>query len=180
MAAWVRGEFGREWICVYVWLSLTWNYHNIVNQPCCYSVIKAYLTLCNPLDCSMPGFSVLHYLLEFAWIHVHLSQWCYLTISFSDTPFSFAFNLSQHQGIHPKINLKVFLKRKPWAYRVGWRSCGVLFVCLLFRGMPQDIPPGVTKIHWCLNCSPHSKWLGILTPWEIGFASSITFSPDGQ
>ena len=105
-----EGSLGEiEYVYMYGWISLlfTWNYHNIVNQPCCYSVIKAYLTLCNPLDCSMPDFSVFHCLLEFAWIHVHLSQWCYLTISSSAIPFSFAFNLSQHQSIHPKINLKV-------------------------------------------------------------------------
>ena len=28
-------------------------------------------TLCNPVDCSMPGFPVLHYLSEFAQTHVH-------------------------------------------------------------------------------------------------------------
>ena len=27
--------------------------------------------LCNPIDCSMPGSSVLYYLLEFAQVHVH-------------------------------------------------------------------------------------------------------------
>ena len=32
----------------------------------CYSVSKSCLTLCNPTDCSMPGFPVLHYLPEFA------------------------------------------------------------------------------------------------------------------
>ena len=37
----------------------------------CCSVAKIYLTLCNPMDCSMPGFPVLHYLPEFAHIHVH-------------------------------------------------------------------------------------------------------------
>ena len=36
---------------------------------CCYSVTKSCLTLCNPMDCSMPGFSVLHYLLELAQTH---------------------------------------------------------------------------------------------------------------
>ena len=38
---------------------------------CCYSVAKLCLTLCDPMDCSMPGFPVLHCLLEFAQIHVH-------------------------------------------------------------------------------------------------------------
>ena len=32
---------------------------------CCCSVAKSCLTLCNPMDCSTPGPSVLHYLLEF-------------------------------------------------------------------------------------------------------------------
>ena len=29
------------------------------------------LTVCNPMDCSTPGSTVLHYLPEFAQIHVH-------------------------------------------------------------------------------------------------------------
>ena len=32
---------------------------------------KSCLTLYNPMDCCMPGFPVLHYLPEFAQIHVH-------------------------------------------------------------------------------------------------------------
>ena len=32
---------------------------------------KLCLTLCDPMDCSMPASSVLHYLPEFAQIHVH-------------------------------------------------------------------------------------------------------------
>ena len=40
---------------------------------CCYccSDIKSYLTLCEPMDYSMPVFPVLHHLLEFAQTHVH-------------------------------------------------------------------------------------------------------------
>ena len=34
-------------------------------------VTKLYLTLCDPMDCSMPGFPVLHCLLEFAQTHVN-------------------------------------------------------------------------------------------------------------
>ena len=37
----------------------------------CSSVAKLCLTLCNPMDCSKPGFPVLHYLPYFAQIHVH-------------------------------------------------------------------------------------------------------------
>ena len=35
------------------------------------SVAKLYLTLCNAMNCSMPGFPVLHSLPEFAQNHVH-------------------------------------------------------------------------------------------------------------
>ena len=36
----------------------------------CCSVAQACLTFCDPMDCSMPGFPVLHYLPEFAQTHV--------------------------------------------------------------------------------------------------------------
>ena len=55
-------------------------------------------TLCDPMDCSTPGFPVLHYLLESAQTHVH---WVDDTIQPSYpllTP-SPALNLSQHQGL---------------------------------------------------------------------------------
>ena len=38
---------------------------------CCCSVAQLDPTLCDPMDCSTPGFSVLHHLLEFAQTHVH-------------------------------------------------------------------------------------------------------------
>ena len=37
----------------------------------CCSVAKSCPTLCDPMDCSMPGFPVLHCLQEFAQTHVH-------------------------------------------------------------------------------------------------------------
>ena len=37
---------------------------------CFCSVAKSCLTLCDPMDCSTPGFPVLEYLLEFAQTHV--------------------------------------------------------------------------------------------------------------
>ena len=38
---------------------------------CCCSVVQSCLTLCKPMDCSTPGFPVLHCLLELAQTHVH-------------------------------------------------------------------------------------------------------------
>ena len=37
---------------------------------CCCSVGQLCLTLCSPMDCSTPGYPVLHYLLELAQTHV--------------------------------------------------------------------------------------------------------------
>ena len=38
---------------------------------CCCSVTQSCPALCDPMDCSMPDFPVLHHLLEFAQSHVH-------------------------------------------------------------------------------------------------------------
>ena len=41
------------------------------HQLSCCSIAQSCLTLCSPMDCSLPGFPVLHYLLELAQTHVH-------------------------------------------------------------------------------------------------------------
>ena len=41
------------------------------SKGCCYSIAKSCLMLCSSMDFSTPGFSVFHYLLEFAQTHVH-------------------------------------------------------------------------------------------------------------
>ena len=56
----------------------------------CCSVTMSCTTLCDPIDCSIPDFSVLHHLPEFAQTHVHWvlwGWWCYPTISSSVTNF---------------------------------------------------------------------------------------------
>ena len=64
---------------------------HIISEPiltncccCCCSIAK----YCDLMDCSTPGFPVLHHLPELAKIHVH-SQWCYPNIPSSVIPFSF-------------------------------------------------------------------------------------------
>ena len=49
--------------------SLSWQFSNISVQFS--SVAQLYLTLCNPMDYSMPGFPVHHQLVEPAQTHVH-------------------------------------------------------------------------------------------------------------
>ena len=66
---------------------------------CCCPFAKLCLTFCNPVNCSTPGFSVLHYILGFAQTHVHLVsdaiQPSHLLLP-SSPP---ALSLSQHQGL---------------------------------------------------------------------------------
>ena len=53
---------------------------------CCCSVPQACPAFWDHMDCSLPGFPVLHYLPEFAQTHVH---WCcHPTASSSVSPFS--------------------------------------------------------------------------------------------
>ena len=63
------------------------------------SVAQSYLTLCDPMNCSMPGLPVHHQLLEFTQTHVH---WVGDAIQPShplSSPSSPAPNPSQHQGL---------------------------------------------------------------------------------
>ena len=52
------------------YLGVLWFSMNFRTVCSCCSVAKSCLTLCDPMDCSMLGFCVLHYLLEFAQTYV--------------------------------------------------------------------------------------------------------------
>ena len=67
------------------------------------SVAQSCLTLCHPIDCSMPGFPVHHQLLEFTQTHVH---WVRDTIQPSHPLLfpSLIFNLSQHRGLFQRVS----------------------------------------------------------------------------
>ena len=59
-------------------------------QYCCCAVSQLWQTLLDPMNCSTPGFPVLHHLQEFAQTSCPLSQWCHPAISSSATLFSFS------------------------------------------------------------------------------------------
>ena len=64
------------------------------------SITQSCPTLCDPIDCSMPGFLVRYQLPEFTQTHVHrVSDSIQLSHPLSSP--SSAFNLSQHQGLFP-------------------------------------------------------------------------------
>ena len=95
---WWVNEWNRKWTKLRFY-TREWNQQFSCFMICCLSIAHLCLTLYDPLDCSIPGLPVLHYLLEFAQTHVY---WIHDTIlpshplSLSSPP---AHNLSQNQGI---------------------------------------------------------------------------------
>ena len=87
----------------------------------CCSVAKLCLNLCDPVGCNMPGFHVLHHLLEFAQTHVHCVsdaiQPSHPLSSFSSCPQSF-----------PASGYLILA-----LICISWMTCDVghLFICLL-------------------------------------------------
>ena len=77
------------------------SYVKVVYIPefCCHSVAQSCLTLCDPMDCSTPGFPVLHYLPEFAQTHVYCISDAIQPSHPLSSPSPPAFNLSQHQSL---------------------------------------------------------------------------------
>ena len=70
----------------------------------CYSGIQLCLTLCEPTDCTMPGFPVLHYLLEIAQTKVHWVGDAIQPFHPLSSPSPLALHLSQHQGFFQWVN----------------------------------------------------------------------------
>ena len=77
---------------MYVWFKLTTSLQfSSVGQSC--------PTLCNPMDCSTPGFPVHHQLLEIAQIHVHQVGEATQPSHPLSSPSLPTINLSQYQGL---------------------------------------------------------------------------------
>ena len=74
--------------------------------PVCHLFVVELLShvwLCDPMNCRMPGFPVLHYLPEFAQTHVHWVDYG-MQPSHPLSPSSpFAFNHSKHQGLFQRV-----------------------------------------------------------------------------
>ena len=63
------------------------------------SVTQSYLTLCDPMDCSMPGLPVHHQLLEITQTDVHWVGDAIQPSHSLSSPSPPSLNLSQHQGL---------------------------------------------------------------------------------
>ena len=136
-------------------LALLWKW------CCCCLVTQSCLTLCNPMDCSTPGFPILYYLPEFAQTQVH---WVSDAIpqSHSLSSLSPALNLSQHQvfsselALHirwPKywsFSLSISPSNEYWgliSFRIDWLGC------LAFKGTLRSLLQNHNSKASILQCS---------------------------
>ena len=72
---------------------------HVLSSICYCLAAKSCLTPFDPMNCSMPGFPVLQYLLEFAQIHVHWAGDAIQPSHFLPLSSPFVFKVSQHQGL---------------------------------------------------------------------------------
>ena len=129
-------------------------------ECCCCSVTKSRLILCDPMNCSTPGFPLLYSLLEFAHIHVH---WVGDAIQPSHplSPLSLAFNLSQHQSLFQWVGswlrvakvLELQLQLPECFSIQDWFLLGLIgLISLQFRGLTKVITQELasSSLLWCL------------------------------
>ena len=107
-----------------------WNkntFYNVIKNMYCLELFSysVCMTLCNPINCSIPGFPVLHHLPELAQTHV-----CWVGDAIQPShPLlspSPAFNLSQHQGLFQRVGslhhmarvLELQPKSFQWMFRI--------------------------------------------------------------
>ena len=125
---------GDKYTHTYKWLFTllcSRNQQSIVNQVS--SVAQLCPTLCDPMNCSTPGFPVHHQLPELAQTHVH---WVGNAIQSShplSSPSPPAFNLFHHQGLfhwvssHQVAKVLEFQHQSfQWIFRTGFLQDGLV------------------------------------------------------
>ena len=83
------------------WMFFMLLFHNSVQFS---SVAQSYLTLCYPMNCSMPGPPVHHQVPESTQTHVHCVGDAIQPSHPLSSPSPSALNLSQHQGLFKRVS----------------------------------------------------------------------------
>ena len=139
--------------CTIIWLTL-WL------RCCCCSITKLCPTLCDPMNCSTPGFAVLHYLPEFVQTHVQWVDDAIQTILSSITPISFCLQSLPAPGSFPIS----------WLFASGDQSIGAS-ASVLPMNIQDWFPLELTGL-----ISPLSKGLKSL-PQHHNLKASVLCSP---
>ena len=120
-------------------------------------------TLCDPMDCSTPGFPVLHHLPEFAQTHAHWVGDTFQPSHPLSSPSSPALNLSQHQGLFKSVSsshqvAKVGLSAstsvlpmniQDW-FPLGWTG----WISLLSKGLSRVFFNTIVQRHQFFDTQP--------------------------
>ena len=160
------------------------------------SVTQSSLTLCNPMDCSTPGFPVHHQHLELAQTHVHLVSDAIQPISSSVIPFSSclqsfpaegAFLMSQlfasgGQTTGGSASASVLPKSIQDSFPLGWTG----LISLQSEGLPRVFSNTTVQKHQffgtcCCCCCyvasvvsdsvrPHRRQAAHQAPLSLGFS----------
>ena len=136
------------------------------------SVAQSCPTLCNPMDCSMPGFPVLHHFPESTQTRV---LWVSDAIQAShplSSPSPPAFNLSQHQGLFQWVNsshqvakvLEFQLQDQSFQWYSGWFPLGLTgLISLKYKGL--------SRVYSSTTICRHKFWL----VWSVVTSSNSEF-----
>ena len=115
----------------------------------CCSVTKLCQTLWGPMGCSMPGFPVLHYLLEFVQIHVHWVSEA-IQLSHSLSPSSPALDLSQHQVLFQWVGSLHQIAKVYWSFSSslpkniqGWFPLELMVLISMLSKDSQESSPAL-------------------------------------
>ena len=92
----IRFRVIQDWRCI--------NPNGYITLKSVSSVAQSCPTLCDSIDCSMPGFPVHHQLPELAQTHVHRVCDAIQPSHPLSTPSPPAFNLAQQQGLFQWVN----------------------------------------------------------------------------
>ena len=130
------------------------------------SVPQSCSTLCNPMDCSTPGFPVHHQLLELAQTHVHRVGDAIQSSHSLSSP-SPVFSLSQHQGLLQWVSssyqvprvLELQLQHQSFQrtfrtdFPLGWTG----WICLQSKGLSRVFSNTTVQKHQFFSTQP-SLW----------------------
>ena len=138
------------------WISMFWKFYVVV-----VVVAKSGPTLCDPMDCSTPGFPVLHHLPVFVQTHVPCVGDAIQPSHALSSPSPPAFNLTQHQGLFKWVSCS-HQGPKYWSFSFNISTSNehpglISFRMDWFDPLPSKGPSRVLQHHsseasllWCL------------------------------
>ena len=147
----------------------------------CCSVAKLYPSLWDTMNCSKPGFPVLHHLPELAQTHVHWVSDAKQPSHPLSPPSLSALSLSQHQGLFQRI---VFFSAGGQSIKAsapvllmniqGWFPLGLTeLISLLSKRLSRVFSRNTVRKHYLFSTQP-SFWSNSHIPTTTGKTIALT------